>query len=227
MAFVEAFRRRGIYPVNLDAPTSDTLRTLSVDTVRWQGLSASLLHSAEQGPIQKQYRAVVERLRRYANSCLYVKDRKALFKAAYRERLALHKQIATAFTTVPDFAKELGLDPGRSFEVHELRPAMRVSPDGRYAPQVIVAVTQSTQVPADRKAGVPSHTFRGGSTLVVDLAVPEVKYRIVKRITSQSRRARTATFVRAAAADPLRALFFGPDRNEPFAALHSLADDVR
>jgi ABC-type transporter Mla subunit MlaD len=104
---------------------------------------------------------------------------------------------------------------------------MRVSPDGRYAPQVIVAVTQSTQIPADAKAAVPSHTFRGGSTLVVDLSVPEVKYRIVKRITSESRRARTAAFVREAAADPLRALFFGPDRKEPFAALHSLADDVR
>jgi hypothetical protein len=31
--------------------------------------------------------------------------------------------------------------------------------------------------------------------------------------------------VRAAAADPLRALFFSPDRKEPFAALHALADE--
>ena len=28
-----------------------------------------------------------------------------------------------------------------------------------------------------------------------------------------------------AAADPLRTLFFAPDRREPFAALHALADD--
>ena len=61
---------------------------------------------------------------------------------------------------------------------------------------------------------------------MVDLSVPEVKYRIVKRITSDSRRERTAAFVRDAAADPLRALFFGPDRREPFAALHSLAERV-
>jgi hypothetical protein len=53
-----------------------------------------------------------------------------------------------------------------------------------------------------------------------------VKYRIVKRITSDSRRERTAEFVRDTAADPLRALFFGPDRREPFAALHSLAENV-
>jgi hypothetical protein len=36
---------------------------------------------------------------------------------------------------------------------------------------------------------------------------------------------RTAAFVREVAADPLRTLFFAPDRREPFAALHALADD--
>jgi hypothetical protein len=226
IAFVEAFRRRGIYPVNLDSPSPDTLRTLSVDTVRWQGLDASLLHARERSELRKQYRAVVERLRRYANSCLYLEDRETLFNASRRERRALHDKIAAAFEATPQFATELGVDPTRTFEVHELRPAMRVSPDGRSVPQVIVAVTQTTQVRADRERGIPAHTFRGGSTLVVDLSVPEVKYRIVKRITSDSRRERTAEFVRDTAADPLRALFFGPDRREPFAALHSLAENV-
>jgi hypothetical protein len=56
--------------------------------------------------------------------------------------------------------------------------------------------------------------------------VPEVKYRIVKNINSPQRQERTATFAREAAADPLRALFLAPDQHgEPFAALHSLADD--
>ena len=53
-----------------------------------------------------------------------------------------------------------------------------------------------------------------------------IKYRIYKNIKSADRRERTAAFVRDAAADPLRALFFAPDRHgEPFAALHALADD--
>ncbi|HEX8163971.1 MAG TPA: hypothetical protein VF538_19025 [Pyrinomonadaceae bacterium] len=65
-----------------------------------------------------------------------------------------------------------------------------------------------------------------GSALVVDLTVPEVKYRIVKNINSPRRQERTAAFTREAAADPLRALFLAPDRHgEPFASLHSLADD--
>jgi hypothetical protein len=126
---------------------------------------------------------------------------------------------------VPEFATGLGLDPAQTFEVHELRRAIRVSPNGRHIPQIIVALTQSKQVKENKKDGTPGHLFRGGSTLIVDLSVPEVKYRIIKNISSNDRQDRTAAFIREAAADPLRALFFAPDRREPFAALHSLAAD--
>jgi hypothetical protein len=126
---------------------------------------------------------------------------------------------------LPAFAGELGLDPAQKFEVHELRRAMRVSPDGKYIPQLVVALTQSIELKEDKAAGTPRHVFRGGSTLVLDLSIPTVKYRIFKRITSTERQDRTAAFVREAAADPLRALFFAADRPEPFAALHALADE--
>jgi hypothetical protein len=82
-----------------------------------------------------------------------------------------------------------------------------------------------TQSKVVRDEGTPVHTFRGGSTLVIDLLVPAVKYRIVKNIASRDRAARTAEFVRNAVADPLRALLMAPDRREPFAALHALAED--
>jgi hypothetical protein len=90
---------------------------------------------------------------------------------------------------------------------------------------VIVVLTQSTTVPADPATGTPRHSFRGGSTLIVDLSVPALRYRVVKNIGSRARRARTAEFVKQSVADPLRALFFAPDPTEPFAALHALADD--
>jgi hypothetical protein len=225
VAFVEAFRRRGIYPVNIGVPTADTVRTLSVDTLRWQGLDVSRFPRRVQVAILERYAEVVEGLERYANTCLYLEDRKALFEQARARRVALRRQLRAAFREVPAFAAELGIDPARSFEVHDLRPAMRIGPDGRHTPQVIVALTQSTTMAADPGTGTPRHTFRGGSTMIVDLSVPEIKYRVVKNIGSPDRRARTAAFVRAAAADPLRALFFAPDRKEPFAALHALADE--
>jgi hypothetical protein len=223
VAFVEAFRRRGIYPVNLGAPTADTPRTLSVDTLRWQGIDQSTFPREVRAKINQQYGAVIEGLKRYADAGFYVGNREDLFNATRKQRRELHDQLEVAFKAVPEFATELGLDPAQKFEVHELRRAMRVGPDGRHVPQIVVALTQSKVI--NKQSGTPRHLFRGGSTLVVDLSIPEVKYRIVKNINSDNRQERTATFVREAAADPLRALFFAPDRREPFAALHSLADE--
>jgi hypothetical protein len=225
VAFVEAFRRRGIYPLNLDDPTQNPIRTLSVDTLRWQGLDSSRFTGEVWAAIYKQYRNIVQRLKRYANDCLYLEDRRDLFQVTRKQRISLHEQLKVAFQEVPQFAAELGLDPLRGFEVHALRHAMRVGPDGRYIPQVVVALTQSINLPEAQQDGTPAHIFRGGSTLVIDLSVPEVKYRISKNIQSPNRQKRTAAFVREAAADPLRALFFSPDRPEPFAALHALADE--
>lgn len=223
VAFVEAFRRRGIYPTNLAEPTSDTPRTLSADTLRWQGLNQAT--RASSAKYRKHYGAVVDGLKRYADECLYLTDRHALFDVTREQRRLLHTQLKAAFKATPEFAKELGLDSTKKLEVHELRCAMHFSPNGRHVPQVVVALTQAVTMKADKRAGTPRYTFRGGSTLIVDLTVPEVKYRIVKHIDSAARQERTAAFVRDAAADPLRALFFSPDRREPFAALHALADD--
>jgi subtilisin family serine protease len=224
VAFVEAFRRRGIYPVDLDNRSADTPRTLSVETLRWQGVDFAGLHKGKDG-ITKRYLEMMEQLKRYADACLYVKDRERLFHRTREERRELHKKLVRAFHAEPDFPQRLALDlaNGQGFEVHELRPSMRSTPDGRYIPQVVVALTQSARVAAD--GDTPAHVFRGGSTLVVDLAEPEIKYVVRKRLASASRRARTAQFIRTVAGDPLRGLFFGRERREPFAALHSLADD--
>ena len=225
VAFVEAFRRRGIYPINLDSTTSDIPRTLSADTLRWQGLDASRFPRAMRAELWKQYLGVIEGLKRYADACLYLDDREALFNATREQRRKLHDQLVVAFKAVPAFAVELGLDPAQTFEVHELRCAMRTDSDGRHIPQIVVALTQSRKVKPDKDSSTPTYIFRGGSTLVVDLSISEVKYRIVKNIESESRKERTAAFIRESEADPLRALFFSHDRREPFAALHSLADD--
>jgi len=173
--------------------------------------------------LEAQYGDVIAGLKRYADDCFYLENRETLFTVTRGQRRKLHNQLARAFKAVPQFAAELGLAPTQPFEVHELRRAMRISPDGRHIPQLVVALTQSRAVEPSKDA--PRYVFRGGSTLVVDLSIPGVKYRIVKNIASKSRQDRTAAFIRQTAADPLRALFFAPDRREPFAALHALADD--
>jgi hypothetical protein len=209
VAFVESFRRRGIYPLNVGVASADTPRTLAVDTLRWQGLDLEKLPTETRKTIGREYDAIIRRLKRYADSCFYIKDRRQLFTVTRQQRALLHAQLVKAFVSAPEFAHEVGLDPALPFEVHALRRALRVGPDGSHIPQAIVALTQS-QVIDDPEAG--EHLFRGGSTIVVDLSQPAVKYRIFKNINSADRRARTAAFVQAVAADPLRALLFAPDR---------------
>ena len=72
--------------------------------------------------------------------------------------------------------------------------------------------------------GLPNDTFRGGSTLIVDLTIPDVKYCIVKRVNSETRRTRTLQFHAMVAADPLRRLLLAPEAGEPFALLHAFGE---
>ncbi len=231
VAFVEAFRQRGIYPANLGQPGSDAPRSLSVDTLRWQGLDQVTLAARAElsdevlDDMKEQYKEIVEGLKRYADACFYLEDRENLFTATCEARRKLEIQLKRAFKAVPALAAQLGLDTKTDFEVQELRRAMRVAPDGKHIPQIVVSLTQEVEHGGDEHT--PRFTFRGGSTLVVDLTSSQVKYRIVKNIDSPRRQERTADFVRSAAADPLRALFLAPDRREPFAALHTLAEDGR
>jgi subtilase family protein len=210
VAFVEAFRKRGIYPRDLD--------TLSVDTLRWNGVSI------EKPP--PQYEQILQQLKTYADACFYITDRERLFKVTRNQRQLLHIRLKKIFADSPDFATALGLnfklDPTASFEVHALRRSNRVGPDGNHRPQVVVALTQVREIEVEG-ASQPQK-FRGGSTLIVDLAKPAVEYAIIKNIGSDNRVERTKDFLKVALQDPVQALLIAPDRKERFAALHSLAE---
>jgi hypothetical protein len=216
VAFVEAFRRRGIYPVNMDDPGSDSLRNLSVDTVRWKAPDLSQF----SGAIAERYKEIVKKLKRYADSCLYVDSRQELFEITRKERGSLQRMLKKTFGSSKKLARELGIDADDGFEVHALRPSMRVSPDGEYTPQVVVSIIQSRQVPADEKTGTPKFLFRSGSTLIVDLAEQRIKYKITKNLRSSERQRRTSEFHRLISSDPLAATMLGASSNEPFALLH-------
>jgi hypothetical protein len=201
VAFVEAFRKRGIYP--------EGLKTLSVDTLRWEGLAFDSGLPA--------YQSIIENLKRFADQCFYVSSREDLFQISRQQRQELHGMLQETFAASPDFATALGLDVNSSFEVHELRRALRTGPDGNTIPQIIAALTQSRRIDANG-----THAFPGGSTIVVDLSTPAIKYGIMKRVNSSNREARTAAFLRQMNDDPLHALLVASGQKEPFKLLHSL-----
>ncbi len=206
VAFVEAFRRRGLYP--------DDLNVLSVDALRWRGM--------DPDDVPASYAALLRPLKRYADACSYTSDRASLFARTKKACADLKKALTKIFAASPEFASELGLDAAGDFEVHELRRAMRVNSRGRSVPQAIVAVTQASELAVD--ASPTPHVFRGGCTVIVDLAAPAISYLIVKRIDARGRRQRQTEFLDQALADPLQALLLLPNQDEPFAALHLLGD---
>jgi subtilisin family serine protease len=201
IAFVEAFRKHGIYP--------DDLETLSVDTLRWEGFDMTAL--------PPESRQIIDSLKEFAHRCFYISSRQELFNATREMRRDLHGMLDKVFAASPDMATALGLDPACKYEVHELRRAMRTGPDGNTIPQIIAALIQTRTIDVNGP-----HPFLGGTTIVLDLSIPAIKYRIMKRVASADRQARTTAFLQSAQEDPLRALLVAPDQKEPFALLHSL-----
>jgi hypothetical protein len=104
----------------------------------------------------------------------------------------------------------------RRIEVHSVRPVRRVSPDGNIRSDLVVEITQSF-----RPAGMPGARFRGGCTLIIDLATAEVRYMVRKKVDSAWRFANEMKFA-AAASDGLHGNYFAAYANvrEPFALIH-------
>jgi hypothetical protein len=263
VAFIEAFRRRGIYPRDL--------RTLSEDTLRWH---------AKADDVECDLEPLCEVLRDFVQRTTYLgvknlkpgwwrgmggerlppwdslSERERIFWTMEHYGMQLNRRInAKSYAGQRDaFAKLTGLflseeNPPKGleltrgrprFEVHAIRPALRVGPDGDLLSEVVISITQTRKVPldpaaapsdawylakSDRDGGVeiPSFTFRGGCTLIMDLETQKLRYAIIKRINSPSRLLRQQNYKRASQLPGLRATYFGDPTGglEPFAFLHA------
>jgi hypothetical protein len=206
LAFLEAFRRRGLYPRDVS--------TLSVESLRWQ--TVTRLEDASVG------RKIVQELREYGKKCVYARSREALFDLTNNTRKQLRDLILKTLRSAKDPQKtgqDFGLDGGKadSIEVNALRMAQRFMRDGQPVPQAIVELTQSHTLPLDpgRKES-PTFEFMSGSTLVIDLKEPKLQYVIVKNANAPQRIQRTREFLGKHAAMGLSAYA----AQEPFALLH-------
>ena len=218
VAFIDAFRRRGIYPKDGLTETTAAARTLSVETPRWRPPDRARCPK-HWDAIERNYTELAAGLKPYADECLYLNDRGERFTRKTDRQQILKQQFLDAFKNAPEFAREVGLNPDHPFDVEELRNAMRIGPDGQSIPQVLISPTQTVTVRNDGQ----TFEFPGGSSLIIDLTVPAVRYCVSKSVDNASTRKRTAEFLAEARKDPLHALFFRPDPRRPFAALHQLS----
>ncbi len=230
VAFLEAFRNRGI--------DFGGVRTLSVESLQWASPNRQL---------EGLGKALKEMHFEWSRSG----DRRLAYENSHVNAARLHGWLKTNLD--PETAMLLGLnrhelDPGDTvgfetdsdkrpkFEVHSVRPANRVSPDGAIKSSIIVVLTQWRWVSLDpEEKGFPQQgtgdpgpgwfKLRGGATLVIDPANDEepIRYAVVKSIWSESR-ARAQRQFRDTSATNLHSLYFGADvegdEAEPFALLH-------
>ena len=217
VAFIEAFRAREIY--------SEGVRTVSVDSLRWQG-------PARQPP------ALAEAVKALDVTEWKVRgDRKAIWTLGRENGRKFHEAIGGWLVqddTLPEGARTLealGLDPGLKIEVHSVRPVRRQSPDGNALTDLVVVLMQRRKVPYDEaKDRLPQDQldesdcfwFRGGCTLIIDRANPVgIRYAIVKRVGSPGRARRERAYRNGEEGTSAASLYFGAARRGgPFAMSH-------
>ena len=219
VAFVEAFRRRGIYPRDL--------KTLSDDSLRWRTPEKDELR-----PSQALHDGM-KQVQEYVKEFLFAQAREStsdqreiIFKLQRKMRRELHDWLKGHFKTAdgPNDAAFLGVDPQTGFEVHTARFVLRPTPDGDVNAQFVLTVLQERSILSDPKQpNSPRVPFEGGSTIVVDLRQVKIRYCIRKSIRSTTRQLRQQAFT-AAQLDGLRPTYFGAaamlENPEPFALMH-------
>jgi len=210
VAFVTAFRARGIYPSDV--------KTLSVESLVWDSPPVPL----------STIKIVLDRL---SLDWDLMADRKTAYEASRTNAVIVRQWLMDPDQVSADDLSILGLvrQPGpmtiggvsgelRPIEVHSVRPARRVGPDGQLLSDVVVEITQTFR-PSDPTQAV----FRGGCTLLVDLRSKEVRYLVRKRVDHAGRLAGQQAFA-AASVDMLRASYFSRSDEgvEQFAMLHGI-----
>ena len=230
LAFIEAFRERSIYPHDV--------RHLSVENLLWRK------------PDTRDERAFRRIFGDAKNMRALVPDwglktaREKIFKQAERSQAILHRWFASEHGPAISRAahivmeKKDGVDSFYrdregfpTLEIHSVRPARRVGPDGQTVTELVVEMTQrrrgyyDPKVQDDVDSGrinpppKPDFIFRGGCTLLVDPDTAKVRYCIYKNINDENRLKHLRAFLTGEETPSLRATYFSDPRRTYFQRL--------
>ncbi len=211
-AFIEAFRDRGIYPSDV--------KHLSPGSLLWEAPPLPLR--------QEKVRIVLEKM---STGWDLNSKREEAYKLSEKNRWIFWDWLMNRDLVNDDEMAALGLlripkaqpfkigdQDGelRPIEVHSVRPVRRVGPEGNIRSDLVVEITQTF-----RPTAMPGAQFRGGCTLIIDLATAEVRYMVRKKVVSPYRFADQMKFGMASS-DGLYANYFadGAAAREPFALMH-------
>ena len=236
IAIIESFRRWGIVPAGL--------RVLSEEQLRWPFAKMKDLSG------WNALTEVASQLRGLISETLYLQSREQLFEKLRDARNQTHQYLKSAMSDQadaghrPEFSRITGITLSESsplpglrkdshnmptFEVHAVRPALRVSPDGVIMKQMIMLITQRRCLPVDPdKPDSAIFDFRGGCTLIFDLEgdTPSLRYAVTRPIDDEVRLTNIRQYKRSKEEQglSLRETYFGlgTDPNQPTEPFHAL-----
>jgi hypothetical protein len=209
-AFIEAFRSRGIYPSDV--------KHLSPGSLIW-----------EPPPLPLRQAKVRDVLKKLSTGWdMNSKRRDAYNSSDDNARIFWHwlmKEVSDTEIAALGLRRiqkpqpfKIGDQDGelRKIEVHSVRPVRRVGPDGNIRADLVVEITQTF-----RPKAMPGRRFRGGCTLLIDLATAEVRYMVRKKVDSANRLAEQVQFG-IDNSDGLHGNYFADPAGvrEPFALMH-------
>lgn len=244
IALVEAFRSWGIYP--------EGVRNLSQEALLWAAPRADELDAL------RSVLGDPAHIRELTPDWGLESDRRKAYEASEKAGFRLnsrlmnpkadpHRAAARALGLTLDEDAPLSLTQSREYpgfpavEFHAVRPTRRVTPANDVQTDLVVVVTQKRygfvdedeQRAADTgrladPAGHADFIFRGGATLLVDLATGDVRYLIGKNILDADRLDRQRRYVAERLNPTVRGVYFGSRSGahgtaEPFAFLHRAA----
>ncbi len=203
LAFIDAFRRRGIYPENI--------RTLSVESLRHPQPGDEL-----EGDTRRLFKIIGRNLlRKYREEAMYETDREKIWNLSRKYMgggasvLGLHDRLILKFDNSFEFEKLTGLVFNRdwsqfgvrgsraergnpSYQIQNLRLVSRVGPDGDQINQIVFSLVQRMGVVYNKQGELEHYTpgrgspppggfeVLGGCTLIFDLDSLKLKYAIAK-----------------------------------------------
>jgi hypothetical protein len=224
IAFIEAFRSRGIYPSDVkhlspgslvwEAPPlplrrANVRKVLDDMATEWDVTSQRRRANPPEHGSSSQRREAYDFSKQSA---------KVLWKWLMDENQVSADEIsALGLLRIADNQPfKIGGQEGelRKVEVHSVRPVQRVSPDGNILSDLVVEITQTFRPNGGGR-------FRGGCTLVINMETAEVRYMIRKKVVSPYRFAQQVQFG-VDSSEGLHGNYFDNDRatREPFALMH-------
>ena len=213
VAFVDAFRARGIF--------AEGVRHISVESLAWE-------------PPPQPLSGITSILKEMSLGWDMHVEREQAYEISRSNALKIHAWLLSPKVSDIEL-RALGLFRGTTdlrlgdtdgtideIEVHSVRPARRVGPDGQVRSDLVVEITQTWH--AAKKSGHPP--IRGGVTLLVDLETHDVRYFIRKRLDQERRYHAQLEFASSLADASLRATYFSdPLGREPFALIHRMSQE--